>query len=72
MNIRQGFLSILKAMNSLLGWWLAIPLFALPANKNSLQQIGLQLAGARVFKITADGDCSHELTLWKESYNQPR
>ena len=26
-------------------------------------------------KITADGDCSHEiktLTLWKESYNQPR
>ena len=27
------------------------------------------------FKITADGDCSHEikiLTLWKESYDQPR
>ena len=27
-------------------------------------------------KITADGDCSHEikrrLTLWKKSYNQPR
>ena len=26
-------------------------------------------------KITADGDCSHEiktLTLWKESYDQPR
>ena len=27
-------------------------------------------------KITADGDCSHEikrhLTPWKESYNQPR
>ena len=26
-------------------------------------------------KITADGDCSHEikmLTHWKESYNQPR
>jgi len=37
MNIRQEFLSILKAMNSLLGWWLAILLFALPANKNSLQ-----------------------------------
>ena len=28
-----------------------------------------------VSKITADGDCSHEiktLTPWKESYNQPR
>ena len=28
------------------------------------------------FKITADGDCSHEikkmLTLWKKSYDQPR
>ena len=27
------------------------------------------------FKITADGDCRHEikiLTLWKESYDQPR
>ena len=27
------------------------------------------------FKVTADGDCSHEiktLTPWKESYNQPR
>ena len=27
------------------------------------------------FKITADGDCSHEikmLTPWKESYEQPR
>ena len=28
------------------------------------------------FKITADGDCSHEikktLTSWKESYGQPR
>ena len=28
------------------------------------------------FKITADGDCSHEikktLTSWKESYDQPR
>ena len=28
------------------------------------------------FKITADGDCSHEikrrLLLWKESYDQPR
>ena len=27
------------------------------------------------FKITADGDCSHEiktLTPWKESYDQPR
>ena len=25
-------------------------------------------------KITADGDCSHEMTLapWKKSYNQPR
>ena len=26
-------------------------------------------------KITADGDCSHEikrLTLWKEGYDQPR
>ena len=26
-------------------------------------------------KITADGDCSHEiktLTPWKQSYNQPR
>ena len=23
-------------------------------------------------KITADGDCSHEITLWKESYDQPR
>ena len=25
-------------------------------------------------KITADGDCSHELkdTLWKKSYDQPR
>ena len=28
-----------------------------------------------VFKITADGDCSHEiktLTPWKKSYDQPR
>ena len=28
-----------------------------------------------VFKITADGDCSHEiktLTPWEESYDQPR
>ena len=28
-----------------------------------------------VSKITADGDCSHEiktLVLWKKSYNQPR
>ena len=28
-----------------------------------------------VFKITADGDCSHEiktLSPWKESYDQPR
>ena len=26
------------------------------------------------FKITADGDCSHEIknTPWKESYDQPR
>ena len=28
------------------------------------------------FKITADGDCNHEikrsLLLWKESYDQPR
>ena len=27
------------------------------------------------FKITADGDCSHEikmLTPWKESYDKPR
>ena len=27
------------------------------------------------FKITADGDCSHEiktLALWKKSYDQPR
>ena len=28
------------------------------------------------YKITADGDCSHEikktLTPWKESYDQPR
>ena len=26
-------------------------------------------------KVTADGDCSHEikrLTLWKETYDQPR
>jgi len=23
-------------------------------------------------KITADGDCSHEIKLWKESYDQPR
>ena len=23
-------------------------------------------------KITADGDCSHEVKLWKESYDQPR
>ena len=23
-------------------------------------------------KITADGDCSHLLTPWKESYDQPR
>ena len=23
-------------------------------------------------KITADGDCSHFLTPWKESYDQPR
>ena len=23
-------------------------------------------------KITADGDCSHEITLWKESSDQPR
>ena len=23
-------------------------------------------------KITADSDCSHEITPWKESYDQPR
>ena len=23
-------------------------------------------------KITADGDCSHEINPWKESYDQPR
>ena len=23
-------------------------------------------------KITKDGDCSHEITSWKESYDQPR
>ena len=23
-------------------------------------------------KITADGDCSHEIIPWKESYDQPR
>ena len=23
-------------------------------------------------KITANGDCSHEITPWKESYDQPR
>ena len=23
-------------------------------------------------KITADGDCRHEVKLWKESYDQPR
>ena len=23
-------------------------------------------------KITADGDCSHEITPWKESYDQPK
>ena len=23
-------------------------------------------------KITADGDCSHEISPWKESYDQPR
>ena len=23
-------------------------------------------------KITADGDCSHEMAPWKESYDQPR
>ena len=23
-------------------------------------------------KITADGDCSHEITPWKKSYDQPR
>ena len=23
-------------------------------------------------KITADGNCSHEITPWKESYDQPR
>ena len=23
-------------------------------------------------KITADGDCSHEITSWKKSYDQPR
>ena len=23
-------------------------------------------------KITADGDCGHEITFWKESYDQPR
>ena len=23
-------------------------------------------------KVTADGDCSHEITPWKESYDQPR
>ena len=23
-------------------------------------------------KISADGDCSHEITPWKESYDQPR
>ena len=23
-------------------------------------------------KITADGDCGHEITFWKESFDQPR
>ena len=23
-------------------------------------------------KITADGDCSHEISPWKKSYDQPR
>ena len=23
-------------------------------------------------KITADGDCSREITIWKKSYDQPR
>ena len=23
-------------------------------------------------KITADGDCSHEIAPWKKSYDQPR
>ena len=23
-------------------------------------------------KITADGDCSHEIASWKKSYDQPR
>ena len=23
-------------------------------------------------KITTDGDCSHEITSWKKSYDQPR
>ena len=24
------------------------------------------------FKITAEGDCGHEITSWKKSYDQPR
>ena len=34
------------------------------------------ILGRGGYKITADGDCSHEikkmLTPWKKSYNQPR
>ena len=39
---------------------------------NSGNSVRLYFLG---FKITADGDCSHEikmLTPWKESYDQPR
>ena len=44
------------------------------ANKwgNSGNSVKLYFLGS---KITADGDCSHEiktLTPWKESYDQPR
>ena len=39
---------------------------------NSGNSVKLYFLGS---KITADGDCSHEiktLTPWKESYDQPR
>ena len=36
---------------------------------------GITISSQLLIKITADGDCSHEiktLTPWKESYDQPR
>ena len=42
---------------------------------SKLWQLGIKLLQTLGSKITADGDCSHEiktLTPWKKSYDQPQ